>query len=471
MPGPELSVELGEILVRGGTLVDETGEWRGDVLVRDGRIAAVSREDSLSVPRGATVLDAGGCTVSPGLVDLHAHLREPGGEIAETIESGSRAAALGGYTAVVAMPNTEPAIDSGAVARDVLALGEKALAEIAVAGAITIGRRGERLVPMAELAELGVRLFTDDGRGVQNGGLMRRALEYSSGLGVVLAEHCEDTQLAAGGHMHEGAWSSRLGIAGQPALAEEAMLARDIALVRLTGAPMHFLHLSTAGSVEMVRNAKSEGLAITAEVTPHHLALSDAAVQSYDPVYKVNPPLRTASDVLALRAGLASGVIDAIATDHAPHAPERKEEPFDDAPAGMIGLETALAVAYGALCAGPGLSAGDGEVDGWVPRGDGATMSLRELLGLFSWKAARIAGLDLERDGGRGRRGGQGGPIRPGATAHLMVFDPSAEWVVDTTRQASRSRNTPYAGRRLTGKVRHTVFAGEVVVLDGEAQR
>ena len=305
MPGPEFSNKLGEILVRGGTLVDETGEWRGDVLVSEGRIAAVSRDDSLDAPKGALVLDAGGCVVSPGLVDLHAHFREPGGEIAETVESGSRAAALGGYTAVVAMPNTEPAIDSAAVARDVLALGEKALAEIAVAGAITIGRRGERLVPMAELAELGVRLFTDDGRGVQNGGLMRRALEYASGLGIVLAQHCEDIALAAGGHMNEGPWSSRLGIAGQPALAEEMMLARDLALVRLTGAPMHFLHLSTAGSLALMRAAKSEGLPVTAEVTPHHLALCDAAVAGYDPVYKVNPPLRSVSDVKA-RAGRSS---------------------------------------------------------------------------------------------------------------------------------------------------------------------
>ena len=310
------SQSRGEIVVRGGTLVDETGERRGDVLVRDGRIVAV--EEVIDAPHGVTVLEAGGCVVAPGLVDLHAHLREPGGEIAETVESGSRAAALGGYTAVVAMPNTEPAIDSAAVARDMLALGEEALAEIAVAGAITVGRRGERLAPMAELAALGVRLFTDDGRGVQHAGLMRRALEYASGLGVVLAQHCEDEQLAAGGHMNEGAWSSKLGIAGQPALAEQAMLARDLALVRLTGAPMHFLHLSTAGSIEMIRSAKADGLPVTAEVTPHHLALCDAAVAGFDPVYKVNPPLRIALDVAALRAGVVNGTVDAIATDHAP---------------------------------------------------------------------------------------------------------------------------------------------------------
>ncbi|MGO9584576.1 MAG: dihydroorotase [Acidimicrobiales bacterium] len=465
------SAHPGEVLVRGGTLVDETGERRGDVLARDGRVVAVSNGDSIEPPSGAMVLDAGGCIVSPGLVDIHSHLREPGGEIAETVESGSRAGALGGYTALVAMPNTVPAIDSAAVARDVLALGEQALCEIAVAGAITLGRRGERLVPMAELAELGVRLFTDDGKGVQNGGLMRRALEYASGLGVVLAQHCEDEQLAAGGQMHEGAWSSRLGIAGQPALAEEAMLARDLALVALTGAPMHFLHLSTAGSIEMIAKAKADGLAVTAEATPHHLALCDAAVQSYDPVYKVNPPLRTPADVAAVRAGLAGGVIDAIATDHAPHAPERKEEPFDEAPAGMLGLETALAVAYDALCARTGQGEGAGAGVGWVPPAGGTAMPLRDLFALFSWKPARIAGLERDGDNGRGRGGGQGGPIRPGAMAHLTVFDPSAEWVVDPARQASRSRNTPYAGRRLTGKVRHTVFAGEPVVVDGEAQR
>jgi len=465
MPGVNAARVMPEIVVRGGTVADETGQRRADVLVADGRIVAV--EDAIDLPAGALVLDARGCVVSPGLVDIHTHLREPGGEASETVESGSRAAALGGYTAVVAMPNTEPAIDSAAVVRDVLALGDTALAQIAVAGAITVGRRGERLVPMAELAALGVRLFTDDGRGVQNSGLMRRALEYASGLGVVLAQHCEDEQLTAGGHMHEGAWSSRLGIAGQPALAEEAMLARDLALVRLTGAPMHFLHLSTAGAIELIRRAKADGLAITAEVTPHHLALCDAAVASYDPVYKVNPPLRTAADVAAVRAALANGVVDAIATDHAPHAPERKDDPFDEAPAGMLGLETALAVAHSALCAPVGPDGEDGAGAGWVPQPT-AVMPLGDLLGYLSWRPARIAGLDQEGEAGGG---GQGGPIRPGALANLAVFDPAAQWVVDASHQASRSRNTPYAGRLLTGKVRHTVFNGEPVVVDGEAQR
>jgi dihydroorotase len=228
------------------------------------------------------------------------------------------------------------------------------------------------------------------------------------------------------------------------------------------------LHLTTAGSLELVRAAKAEGLPVTAEVTPHHLALCDAIVQGYDPLYKVNPPLRTERDVAALRAGVASGVIDAIATDHAPHAPERKEEPFDEAPAGMLGLETALAVAYGALCLEPGES-DDAAAEGWVPPGVGASVSLRHLLGALSWRPARIAGLENGRGPGRG--GGQGGPMKPGAVANLVVFDPSAEWVVDPARQASRSHNTPYGGRRLKGRVRHTVFAGEAVVIDGEAQR
>ena len=343
------------------------------------------------------------------------------------------------------MPNTKPAIDCAAVARDVLALGEKAMAEIAVAGAITVGRRGERLAPMGEMAELGVRLFTDDGRGVQHGGLMRRALEYASGLGVVLAQHCEDEQLAAGGHMHEGALSSRLGIAGQPALAEEMMLARDLALVRLTGARMHFLHLSTAGSVEMIRAAKAEGLDVTAEVTPHHLALCDAAVQGFDPVYKVNPPLRTVSDV-ARGAGRASpaGVIDAVATDHAPHAPERKEEPFDEAPAGMLGLETALAVAYGAMCTASG--------NGVTTRPTAGCRRARSRPCRCGPARRRSPGSRPASPGSTRRAttvqaataatAARSGPVRS-PTSWSSTRAPNGSST--RSRQASRSRNTPYA--------------------------
>jgi dihydroorotase len=330
----------GTVVLKGGRVLDAAGERVADVVVdpTTGRIVAVGPDLA-----GDATLDAGGCLVTPGLVDLHAHLRQPGDEESETIETGSRAAALGGYTAVLAMPNTEPAIDSAGVVREVQELGRHALCDVRPAGAITVGRRGEQLAPLAEMAALGVRLFTDDGRGVQDARLMRRALEYGSGLGVVLAQHCEDESLAGGGHMHEGAWSSRLGVAGQPAEAEEVMVMRDIALARLTGGHVHFQHLSTDGSIAMVRAAKAAGLAVTAEVTPHHFTLTDDYCAGFDPLYKVNPPLRTAADVAGIRAGLAEGTVDAIATDHAPHSQEFKEQPFDQAPPGMLGLEASTA--------------------------------------------------------------------------------------------------------------------------------
>ena len=426
------------LVLRGGRVVDATGSRRADVLVDGGLIVAVGT-DFDGARDGALELDCGGCLVAPGLVDLHVHLREPGREEAETVETGSRAAALGGFTAVVAMPNTEPAVDSAAVVRDVLALGGAArLCEVVVSGAITVGRRGERLAPMAEMAALGVRLFTDDGNGVQDGLLMRRALEYASGLGVTLAQHCEDASIAAGGHMHEGEWSARLGIAGQPAEAEELMVMRDVALARLTGARVHFQHLSTAGSIAAVRAARASGVNVTAEATPHHFTLTHEACASFDPVFKVNPPLRTAADVAAVRAGLGDGAIDAIATDHAPHAPETKDRPFDEAPPGMLGLETALALALTHLGLPP-----------------------ERLLALCSWRPAAIAGI--------GDR--HGGPLVAGSAANLCVIDPTARWTVDPLRLASRSRNTPYAGHTLTGRVRHTVYAGDAVVIDGQAQR
>jgi dihydroorotase len=431
------------LVIKGATVVDAAGSRQADVAVGDdGRIAAVGPDLDAT---GHAVLDAAGCILAPGLVDLHTHLREPGREEAETVESGSRAAALGGYTAVVAMPNTEPAIDNAGTVRQVLDLGATALCDVRVAGAITVGRQGTQLAPLGEMAALGVRLFTDDGSGVQDSRLMRRALEYAGALGVTLAQHCEDEALAAGGHMHEGEWSSRLGIPGIPAEAEELMVMRDIALCRLTGSPVHFLHLSTAGSVELVRRAKAAGLPVTAEAAPHHFTLTDAEVASYDPVFKVNPPLRTAADVAAVRAGLADGTIDAIATDHAPHAQEAKEQAFDEAPPGMLGLETALSLALTEL----------GEVK------ELAETHHQKLLAVLSWQPARIAGLSGEH----------GGPIEEGAAANLCVFDPAAQWVVEPERLASRSRNTPYAGRKLTGRVRHTILRGEVVVKDGEALR
>jgi len=458
-PADGSSARPAALVIRGGTVVGPTATRRADVVVVDGRVVAV--EADVEVPAGATVLDAGGCLVGPGLVDLHTHLRQPGREEAETVETGSRAAALGGYTAVVAMPNTEPAIDTVGTARQVLELGRPALVEVAVAGAITVDRAGERLAPMAELAALGVRIFTDDGAGVQDGAVMRRALDYARTLGVTLGQHCEDDALAAGGAMHEGAWSSRLGIPGIPAVAEEAMVARDIALARLTGTRIHFLHLSTAGSVELVRRAKAEGLPVTAEAAPHHIFLTDAECAGYDPVFKVNPPLRPPADRAAVRRGLADGTIDAVATDHAPHAAEAKDVPFEQAPPGMLGLETALAVTLSALHVE---GAGPDEV------ADGPALGMGEIFSLLSWRPAAIAGLTAAD-----RRGGghtpQGQPVAPGTVANLCVVDPTATFEVDPGRLASRSRNTPYAGRTLAGRVRHTVLRGEPVVRDGQAAR
>ena len=431
----------GTVAIRGGTVVDRNGSRRADVLVGDGRVIAVG-------PSGAAAdrtLDATGCVVAPGLVDLHAHLRQPGREDAETIETGARGAALGGFTAVVAMPNTDPTIDCAAVVREVQDLSEGACCDVYPSAAITVGRRGADLTPMAELVRLGVRMFTDDGDGVQDARVMRRALEYAAGLDhlaggrrIVLAQHCEVAELAAGGAMHEGAWSGRLGLGGQPSEAEELMVMRDIALARLTGARIHFMHLSTAGSVAMVRAAKEAGLPVSAEVTPHHFTLTDACCADYDTVFKVHPPLRPDADVAAVRVGLADGAIDAIATDHAPHTSADKEKPFDSAPPGMLGLETAMALALTEL-----------------------ELPIEQVLALMSWQPAAVAGIDDRH----------GRPIAPGEPANLCVMDPQAAWTVSGAAMASPSRNTPYEGRELRGQVRHTLLAAEPVVIDGEPQR
>jgi dihydroorotase len=454
------------VVLRGGTVIDSNGERRADVVIEGGVVVAVTDDgEEAAVPRGSRVLDAGGCLVVPGLVDLHTHAREPGSEESETVESAARAAALGGFTAFVAMPNTDPAIDCAPVAREVLDLGKGAMSRVCVAGAITVGRAGERLAPMAELAALGVRIFTDDGTGVQDAGLMRRAMDYAAGLGVTLAQHCEDFALAGGGHMHEGAWSSRLGLPGIPAEAEQVMASRDIALCGLTGARLHLLHVSTAATLRAAASAKAEGLPVTVEVTPHHLSLTDALLEGYDAIFKVNPPLRPARDVDALRSGCASGVVDAIATDHAPHPPESKDLPLAEAPSGMLGLETALAVALGALVDGePRLDLScEGASDDVASTK--ARMGFKDVLRLMSWGPARICGLAVDQGGD------QGGPVDAGSPANLCVIDPARTWTVDPGRLASRSRNTPFAGRTLKGKVRHTIYLGEPVVIDAEAQR
>jgi dihydroorotase len=433
----------GEVLVRGGRVIDETGERPADVRVLDGVIAEVAT--SLTPGPGATLLDAEGCLVTPGLVDLQVHFREPGREDSETIETGARAAALGGCTAVVCMPNTEPPLDDGAVVQSVLerarALG---LCDVRPAGCITKGRRGEELAPMGELYDLGVRVFTDDGDCVADGSVMRRAFEYTSALaGAVLAQHAEDPALVRGGHMHEGAWSARLGIAGRPAEAESSIVARDLALARRTGGRYHVLHMSCAASTALVRAAKADGVRVTAECTPQHLVLTDEACGGFDPVFKMNPPLREQADVDALRTAVRDGTIDAIATDHAPHAPETKDVPFEEAPPGMLGAETALAVVLTTLV-------------------ETGVLTFTRVLAAMSWQPARVAGLEAR---------GHGGPIAPGRPAHLCVIDPAHQWVVDGTRLASRSRNTPWEGWKLTGKVRHTIYAGIPVVRDYVAKK
>ena len=337
------------------------------------------------------------------------------------------------------MPNTEPAQDSVAVVEQVRRWGEEAcLCEVLPSGCLTLDRAGERMAPIAELAASGVRLFTDDGNGVQDPLLMRRIMEYSLDLDVVLAQHCEVARLTAGAVMHEGCCSSHLGLPGWPAVAEELMVFRDIELARLTGARVHFLHLSTARSVALVRQAKADGLRVTAEAAPHHFTLTDEMLRTFDATFKVNPPLRTPDDIAALKAGLRDGTIDAIATDHAPHPSALKEQALDAAPPGMLGLQTALPLALGEL-----------------------GLDIPEVVALLSWKPAAIAGVSDRH----------GVAVRPGAVANLAVFDPEATWTVDATKLASKSRNTPYQGRTMRGQVRHTVFRGTPVVIDGVAQR
>lgn len=422
------------IVLKGGTVVDSRGEQRADVAIEDGHVVEVG-----AALKGADTVDVAGCVVAPGFVDLHAHLREPGKEEAETIETGSRAGAKGGYTALVAMPNTDPPQDSVAVIDFVREQGKRAgLVDVVPSGCITLGRKGEALAPMAELAAAGVRIFTDDGNGVQDELLMRRAMEYGKGLGITLAQHCEVSSLTKGAVMNECQCCTSLGLPGWPSVAEELMVFRDIELARLTGARVHFLHLSTARSVELVRAAKRDGLPVTAEVTPHHLSLDETRLTSFDTVFKVNPPLRSLNDIAALRAGVLDGTIDALATDHAPHPRRDKELSLDQAPPGMLGLETALGVALGVL-----------KVD------------LAHLVRVMSINPARIAGI-ADR---------HGRDVQPGAPANLVVFDPTTTWTVEPDKLASKSRNTPYAGMTLRGKVRHTMLDGAFTVRDGEAQR
>ncbi|WP_300463705.1 dihydroorotase [uncultured Nocardioides sp.] len=423
-----------KLVVRGASLL---GETTGDLLVVDGVITEIGSVDST----GAEVVDADGLVALPGLVDLHTHLREPGREDAETVVTGSRAAAVGGFTAVLAMANTSPVTDTAEAAERVHDLGVAAgLVDVHPVGAVTKGLAGE------ELAELGlmhrsrarVRVFSDDGKCVADPRVMRRALEYVKAFGGVISQHSQDPSLAGPTSCcHEGELSGRLGLPGWPGVAEEVIVARDVMLARHTGSRVHVAHASTAGTVEVLRWAKSQGIQVTAEVTPHHLLLTTDLLAGYDPTFKVNPPLRPQEDVLALREALADGTIDAVATDHAPHARHDKEHAFVDAAFGMLGLETALPVVAQVMV-------------------ESGQMSWTDVARVMSTTPAAIAGLDRQ---GRG--------LEVGSPANIVLVDPSADLTVDRDASVSLSRNNPWHGRTFGAAVRATFLRGRATVLDG----
>jgi dihydroorotase len=433
-PGIRPEEVAGSWVIKGARL---PGGDRADILVAGGVIAEIGTGAAAA---GADQLDAAGLIVLPGLVDLHAHLREPGREDAETIDSGTAAAALGGFTAVHAMANTEPVADTAGVVEQIWRLGRQAgRCDVQPVGAVTAGLAGSRLAELGAMADSAarVRIFSDDGRCVADAVLMRRALEYVKAFGGVIAQHAQEPRLTDGAQMNEGEVSGRLGLTGWPAVAEEAVIARDCLLAAHVGSALHVCHVSTAGSVEIIRWAKAKGWRVTAEVTPHHLLLTDELAASYDPVYKVNPPLRTAEDVAALRAGLADGTIDCVATDHAPHPAEDKETEWEAAAFGMTGLETALRVVQEAMVE-------TGLLD-WAGIADRT-----------SARPARIGGLAAH------------GRLAQGSPANLVLYDPAPREPVDPAAHASRSRNTPFAGMALPGRVLATFLHGSPTVLDGK---
>jgi dihydroorotase len=424
------------ILLRGGRVVDPSQRMDSvaDVLIVDGKIEAVGERvaNDASGRDGLETIDCAGLVVSPGFVDVHCHLREPGREEVETIATGACAAAAGGFTAVCAMPNTDPVTDNQAAVGFITRQAQRAnAARVYPIGAISVGQRGESLAEFGEMIGAGAVAVSDDGKPVASAHLMRTALEYAQTFGIPVADHCEEPTLAAGGAMNEGIVSARLGLKGIPAEAEEIMVIRDILLARRTGGHVHLCHMSTRGSVELIRWGKDRNINVTAEVCPHHISLTEDAVEDYDTNAKMNPPLRTADDVAALQEAVRDGTIDLIATDHAPHHYDEKEREFADAPNGIIGLETALAVNITWLVASK-------------------IIDLPTLVERMSCAPARVFKLP-------------GGTLRRGSAADVTVFDPTVTWVVDASKFKSKGRNTPYAGRTLTGRTRLTIVDGRMV--------
>jgi dihydroorotase len=422
---------MGRLLIKNGRVIDPATRRDGpaDVLIENDTISAVGENLEAA---DAEVLDASGMVVAPGFIDLHVHLREPGFEHAETIETGARAAAAGGFTRICAMPNTNPVNDCATVTGYILEQARRfAVVKVHPIGAITQGSEGKELAPIGTLQAAGAVAISDDGRPVMNARVMRRAMELARSFGITVVQHCEDLNLSAGGDMHEGVESVRRGLGGIPSCAEDVMVARDLLLAELTGARYHVAHLSTKNSLAMVAYAKSRGLAVSCEVTPHHICLTDADSVPYDSNYKMKPPLRSAEDVAALIEGIAKGVVDAIATDHAPHTGYQKMQEFERCPFGIIGLETALAIA----------------LDRLVHPGH---ITLLRLVELFTTGPASVVGL-------------RSGRLAPGETADVTIFDANFEWTYDVTQSFSKSRNTPFHGRRFRGAPMATIVDGKVV--------